>query len=217
MKVLGIIPARSGSKRIKDKCVKSFAGKPLIEYTINAAKNSKLLTEIVVSTDSIQYAEIVKKYKVNVPVLRPKRISGDKIPDKPVIEHMLEWFELHENKKFDAVVYLRPTTPFKTGRHIDDIINKAENGNFSSIRSVTKVHGVYHPYWMYTEKNGTVFPLIHGKTAKEYYQSQMLPPVFRLNGVVDLIHTKTLISSDSLYGDNIGMYEIPEEIGRAHV
>lgn len=214
MKVLGIIPARAGSKRVPNKNIKLLNGKPLIQYTIDTAKNSDLLTDVVVSTDSKEYAEVIKKLGGRIPELRPGNIATDKTPDKPVIMHMLDWFKQNENKEFDAVVLLRPTTPFKTAQLIDDVIKKSidlQNGA-TSIRTVTVVEGINHPYWMYQDNNGIASPLIKGKSAKEYYQSQMLPEVYRLNGVVDLIFTKTLLEFEDLYGDKINLHKIEENM-----
>lgn len=212
MKVLGIIPARFGSKRVKDKNIKLLNGKPLIQYTIECAKKSNYLTEVIVSTDSKKYADLTNHLGVRAPFLRPKELSSDTTPDKPVITHILDWLKENENKSFDAVILLRPTAPFRTPELIDDVVELAKSGNMSSIRTVTSAKGVHHPYWMYKEHFGYAEPLIKGKSAEEYYQSQMLPEVFRLNGVVDLIFTKTIYEEENLYGAKMAIHEIPESI-----
>ena len=88
--ILGLIPARSGSKRIKNKNIYELNGKPLIQYTIEAAKNSKLLDDVIVSTDSKRIAEIANNFNINVPFLRPKKLSGDKIEMIEVIKHVVK-------------------------------------------------------------------------------------------------------------------------------
>jgi CMP-N,N'-diacetyllegionaminic acid synthase len=210
MKVLGVIPARGGSKRVPGKNIKELAGKPLINYTIAAAQGSELLFDFIVTTDDEGIANTAKEAGAKVPFLRPAELSGDKVGDKPVLEHALEWYEANHGE-IDAICLLRPTSPFKTSSIIDEAIAMLEANGCDSIRTMTKVEGVHHPYWMYKDVDGVASGVIDGISVQEYYQSQLLPPVFRLNGVVDVMKKETLISSDNIYGDSTKILEITEQ------
>lgn len=134
MKSIGIIPARGGSKGIPNKNIYPVNGKPLIEYTIDAAKRSNL-DEIVVSTDSIEIANIVKKRGVKV-IFRPPELAQDCTPTLPVLQHTLK--ELDDC--FDFVVTLQPTSPFRRSEHINQAISLITNDNMAdSLVSVIQV------------------------------------------------------------------------------
>ncbi len=113
MKNICLIPARGGSKRIPRKNIKSFHGKPLIYWSINAAKSSDLFDEIYVSTDDLEIAEIAEKYGAKIPFMRPKEISNDYANDKDVRDHFLNWMKINY-KKADILCYLYATAPFIT-------------------------------------------------------------------------------------------------------
>lgn len=212
MKVLGIIPARAGSKRVPDKNIRLLVNKPLIVFTIEAAMRSKYLDRFIVSTDSKKIKEICVKAGAEVPFLRPPQLSTDEVPDKPVILHTIDWLIKNENYQSDIIVLLRPTTPFKTPEIIDDVIDFLIKTDADAVRTVTKVEGVHHPYWMYQkgDKNRAI-PVIRDIEVDKFYQSQILPEVYRLNGVVDAIKTSVLMSHQKLYGDDMRIFEIPEE------
>ena len=105
-----LIPAREGSKRLKNKNIKIFFGKPLIAYSISTAIKSNLFDEIYVSTDSIKIANIAKKYGAKIPFLRPKKFSNDYADDRGVINHYLKFANLNK-MKIDSLCYLYPTSP----------------------------------------------------------------------------------------------------------
>ncbi|MGB0367768.1 MAG: hypothetical protein ACPGD8_00075, partial [Flavobacteriales bacterium] len=118
-----------------------------------------------------------------------------------------------EGEKIDAVCYLRPTSPFKTSEIIDAAISQLDGSEFDSVRTVTKVEGVHHPYWMFKKENGVVEPAVPGVSIAKYHQSQLLPPVFRLNGVVDIIKVDALLNQNApLYGLKMDVLEIDESV-----
>ena len=213
MKSIGLIPARSGSKRVLNKNTKLLCGKPLIAYTIEAANNSKLLDRVIVSTDSEAIAEVAIKFGAEVPFLRPQNISMDDTPDQPVMAHMIEWLQNNENYSFDLLAYLRPTTPFKTATFIDNAIKYIQRDQiFSSVRSVTKAEGVFHPFWMYKKNNNVLQSFIDNVDISKYYQSQLLPSCYRLNGVIDVLRRAEIINNKlNPYGRKIGAFVIDEK------
>ncbi len=119
--VLAIIPARGNSKSIKNKNIKLLFGKPLIYYSINIAKRSKLINRVIVSSDSKRIINIAKKYGAEAPFVRPKKLSEDNSKDYGLFLHCLEWLKKNENYVPDLIVHLRPTYPIRSVR----IINRA--------------------------------------------------------------------------------------------
>lgn len=212
MKVLGIIPARCGSKRVIDKNIKLLNGRPLIEYTIDAAKQSRRLDRFIVSTDCNKIADVCKKAGAELPFLRPSEIADDVAADKAYILHALDFLKKNENYRPDAVMILRPTSPFKTAKIIDEVIELLENTKADSVRTMTISEGVFHPYWMYKKgDNNKAISFSEEASSGKYYQSQLLPEVFRLNGVVDIIMVETIESAEYLYGSDMRILEVEEE------
>ena len=120
---IAVIPARSGSKGIPSKNVKPLASKPLIAYSIAAAKKSKLINRIIVSTDSEKYANLAREYGADVPFLRPAELAGDTSTDYDFIKHLLDWLEINEGGTPDYLIHLRPTTPLRDPEIIDHAID----------------------------------------------------------------------------------------------
>lgn len=144
---LAIIPARSGSKGLPDKNIKELCGKPLLAWSIEAARKSKYLDEIVVSTDSQRYAEIAKYYGANVPFLRPSEFAADESSRKEVIMHCLEYYR-DNNMTFDYIVLLEPTSPLRTAEDVDSAIEQLiANVNAEAIVGVSKLES-FHPAFL---------------------------------------------------------------------
>ncbi len=193
-KVLVIIPARSGSKGIKNKNIKIIKNKPLLTHSIIYAKKCKFIDKIVVSTDSFKYANIAKKFKADVPFLRSKRLSGDKVKDYPVIKNCLKTSEKYYKTLFDYIVLLRPTSPFRERLLIEKGLKKLHNNKTStSIRSViqTKKHPYRH--WRIIKKERMISIIAN---VKEPYNipRQLLPKMFFQTGDIEIIKRKTIMN-----------------------
>ena len=132
---LGLIPARIGSKRLKEKNIKILNGKPLLAYTIEAAVKSGL-SDVVVSTDSDVIAEIAKQFGAQVPFIRPNSISDDVSTNKRVLAHAVSFLEEQYSKKYDLLFVLQPTSPIRKGKHIDECINLLANSEYDTLASV---------------------------------------------------------------------------------
>lgn len=212
-RILGVIPARGGSKGIPKKNIRLMNGEPLISYTIKAAQGCRQLDHVIVSTDSEEIASVVRRYDGEVPFLRPAEFAQDDTPDKPVLLHAVQWLQKNQNYLPDAVVILRPTTPLKTPEIIAGVIQRLFELGSDSVRSVTQVEGVYHPYWMYRQDPEThqVKPVCEESRNFLNKPRQFLPPIYRLNGVADVIRTETLLHKDYLYGDDMRLFEVPEQ------
>ena len=136
MNIVALIPARAGSKGIKNKNIKLINKKPLIYYSIILAINSKLINEVYVSTDSNKIKNISLKYGAKVPFLRPKKFSEDNSSDLQVFKHFINWYKKHIKKDIDYIVHLRPTTPFRKLVTIEKaikIIKKKQKNNLFEI------------------------------------------------------------------------------------
>lgn len=140
-KILAIIPARSGSKGLKDKNIKMMNGKPLIAYTIEAAQNSKIFEDIIISTDSEKYAEIAKKYGGSVPYLRDKKLANDNAKSSDVILDILNRVE----KKYDSFILLQPTSPLRTEKNIIEAYEIYLEKKANSVVSVCEME--HSPLW----------------------------------------------------------------------
>jgi N-acylneuraminate cytidylyltransferase/CMP-N,N'-diacetyllegionaminic acid synthase len=210
-KNVALIPARSGSKGLPGKNIKELINKPLIAYSIETCIDSDSIDRVIVSTDDIGIAEISKKYGAEVPFLRPENLSGDQVGDRSVMLHLIDYLKENENYHFDNLIYIRPTTPFKTVSMLEEAISKIENNKYSSVRSVTKSEGVFHPYWMFKKNNEMLESFINDLKIENFYQRQQLPECYRLNGVVDISRVKTILNNNNIYGNSIGYIEIPEK------
>ncbi len=136
-KILAIIPARKGSKRIPKKNLKKFNGKPLIYWSIKAARNSKYIDKVIVSTDSKLIRDISIKYGSDVPFIRPKKISTSTSKSSDVIIHAL-----NNINGYDYIIYLQPTSPLRDTKDIDDSIKLGINNNVKSLASFS--HSLHH-------------------------------------------------------------------------
>ena len=152
MNVLAIIPARGGSKRIPYKNIQNLAGKPLIAHTIIAAKKSKVIDKIVVSTDDKKIAKISEAYGIEVPFLRPKNISKDNSPTIEAVKHTLEFLRTNQDYIPDMIIILQPTSPLRTTRSIDNAIKILRKSKSSCVITVSKIKK--HPSSAFWLKSG---------------------------------------------------------------
>lgn len=193
MKVLGIIPARGGSKGVPGKNIKHLAGKPLIAYSIDAAKDS-ILTKVIVSTDDEQIRTVAMDFGANVPYLRPNSLASDTSKSLDVSRHALLTMEKLDNIQYDAIMLLQPTSPFRTTEEINQAIELLlANPDADSVISVVDVQG-HHPARMkYLEEGILVDPPFC--EAYENQNRQELRPVYIRNGAIYLTKRNTLLNN----------------------
>ncbi len=203
MQILAFIPARSGSKRIPKKNIKLLKGKPLIAYTIEAAKKSKYINRIVVSTDSEEIADIAKQFDAEVPFLRPDSISKAESTEMEFFIHALDWFVKNENYIPDLIVLLYPTSPFRKAESIDKAIEEMlKNPEADSLRSIRLCSE--HPYKMWTIEDGYLRPFIKGSDFNIHTLSyQLLPTVYIQNASIYITKPSTIKNKKSPTGDII--------------
>lgn len=209
-KVIALIPARGGSKGVPKKNIHPLAGYPLLAYSIAAAKLAKGVERIIVSTDNEEIAGVAKKYGAEVPFLRPAEFATDKSKDIDVIKHVLDWLKKNENHHPDFLIYLRPTTPLRDPRHIEEAIKLIRASKTStSLRSGHEIRE--SPYKLFGINDGHFTGLFPDDPRPEYYDlpRQTFPPVYQPDGYVDILVTRHITSSSSLHGPRIRAYASP--------
>lgn len=212
-KILIIIPARGGSKRIPRKNTRFLAGKPLISYAVKAALGSKYADKIIVSTDDKKTAEIARRCGAAVPFLRPPELAGDTILIVPVLQHAVNYLEKEQKFRADLVVLAQPTSPFVQSADIDAALEKMEQEGVNSCFSVCEVK--QRPEWSFVLRRGKVRPLLVGvniEENKKMQRSQNLQPVYVLNGAVYAVRTDVLMKQGILRDvKNASIVIMPQE------
>ena len=202
MKVLGIIPARGGSKGIKDKNISNLGGKPLIQYTIDSCLKSKYLSNFIVSTDNKKIADISRGCGAKIPFLRPKEFSKDNSSSFSVVRHAAEFFWTKFEIKYDAYMLLQPTTPFRDENLIDHSISKLkESCSATSVISVVNVEG-NHPFRMYTLNNKDQMKSLINGDYDPMEPRQTLTDIYIRSGDIYLTTFQTLFKENSLIGSS---------------
>ena len=200
MKILGVIPAREGSKGVLKKNIRLLNGLPLIAYSIKSAQKSKFITDLIVSTDSKEIAQISKSFGAEIPFLRPKELADDNSSSFDVVSHALDEMELKNSCKYDAVILLQPTTPFRTTALIDKSISLLDINTLDSIVSINDV-GPVHPYRMYSINEEKLLTPCFSNVNDAMMPRQNLPKYFIRSGDVYLTTRKCIKSKKSLIGD----------------
>ena len=201
MAVLAIIPARSGSKGLKDKNIKDLAGHPLIHYSICAALESKVFDEVMVSTDSERYAEIAKECGASVPFLRSEEMSSDTATSWDMVEEVLTKYE-EVGKHFDTVCLLQPTSPL---RKAEDIISAYQIFKEKGAIAVVAVCEADHPPMSF----GTIDSdggLGHFINRDAVGRRQDYKTYYRINGAVYFVDVKSLREDHFIYKEKSYAY-----------
>ncbi len=189
MKFLFLIPARGGSKGIPGKNIKLLAGKPLIGYTIEAAIQVAAIEDVCVSTDSEEIIGVAQSFGLSVPFRRPSELSTDEATSESVILHALQFYK-DQNRNYDAVVLLQPTSPLRTGRHIREAI-AAYHPDIDMVVSVKETKA--NPYYLLVEEDSDGFL----KKSKEgsFKRRQDCPKVYEYNGAIYVINIARLLQT----------------------
>ncbi len=198
MKILAVIPARGGSKSVLRKNIVKVNGKPLISYTINAALMVDCLTDVVVSTDDSEIANISRDLGAQVPFIRPEDLASDEAQSAPVIEHALNFMENEKGIKYDAVLMLQPTSPLRTSIHIKESIDLFLSQECDSVVSVVSVGG-NHPFRMKRLVGNQLVNYID-QGFWDMRPRQTLPDVYIRNGAIYLIDRDVIINQHQLIG-----------------
>lgn len=206
MKVIGIIPARGGSKSVPHKNIRPLGGVPLIAYTIRAAQASRRLARTIVSTDSAEIASVCRDHGAEVPFIRPASLAQDDTATLPVLLHALDQLTV----SYDAVMILQPTSPMRTPEDIDRSIELLlATPEADAVISVVRV-GDHHPARMKKIENGWLVNPPFAELA-EGMPRQALPAFYLRNGAIYLTRVSILRGQQSLQGRHCLPYIMPEE------
>ena len=205
-KIIALIPARFGSKRVKNKNIKVLGKHPLIAYTIQSAIESNVFDEIIVSTDSAEIKEISEYYGARVPFLRPAEFSQDTSPDIQWVRHALDYM-IQQNLEYDFFSILRPTSPFRKPDTIKRALDLFMTNNCDSLRAVEKC--LQHPCKMWTKDGKFIKPFIElsdlGPLSQPLHSSQYpsLPEVYVQNASLEIAHTRVVYKDNNISGAKI--------------
>jgi CMP-N,N'-diacetyllegionaminic acid synthase len=207
--ILGIIPARSGSKGVPDKNIRELDNRPLIDYTISAALDSDRLTDFIVSTDSEKYARISEASGASVPFIRPDELATDEAASIDVVQHAVREYERQNEILVDVTVLLQPTTPLRTGTDIDEALSAFLNSDNSSLISCYEALDA-HPNHMFEAVSETELAPIRAPDETPH-RRQLFDPVYILNGAIYITNRSLLFDDENFYDDSPLKYEMPRE------
>jgi CMP-N,N'-diacetyllegionaminic acid synthase len=204
--ILGLIPARGGSKTIPKKNIISLLGKPLLAYTCQAALASHHLTRVILNTDDKEIAQVGQEYGVEVPFMRPGELAVDDTLILPVIQHTLDWLQEQQNFYADIVVLLQPTSPLRLARHIDAALELLVESDADSVVSVVSVPHNFNPLSvMQRSEEGFLTPFEPGP---QILRRQDKPRVYARNGPAVLAIRRQVLERGQIFGDKMLPYEM---------
>lgn len=211
MEVLALVLARAGSKAIPRKNLAPFLGRPLVEWSVIAAREAQAVTRILVSTDDREIAETARRAGAEAPFLRPTDLARDDTPDHPVFVHALTWLADNEDYRPDLIVHLRPTTPLRPAGLIDRGVEMmVADPDADSLRSVCSPEN--NPFKMWSIDGRYMTPLIDIGVPESFNQPrQSLPEVYWQTGTVDITRPRTVLELGGMSGEHI----LPLVIDRA--
>lgn len=205
--VLALIPARCGSKAVRDKNVRPLAGKPLLAWSIGHALAAMSVTRTIVSTDSERYAEMARAYGAETPFLRPEHLSQDTSCDLDVFTHALTWLDTHEGYRPALCVHLRPTYPIRDPADIDRMVDiLVEHEEIDAVRSVVASPETPFKMW-FRDPAGRLTPVIETSIHDACSQPrQTLPMTYLQNASIDVVRPRVLLGQRSMTGQHVFGY-----------
>lgn len=205
-RVLGVIPARGGSKGVPRKNLRILAGRPLLAYTADAARGSSRLTRTIVSTDDAEIADSARQLGLDVPFMRPAALAGDDTLMLPVLQHA--WRAMSDQGFVaDVVVLLQPTSPLRTPEHIRGAVRQLRESNADSVVTVTELPRHLSPDYVMRLDAGRLVPFLPegGRIARR----QDARPAFVRDGTVYAFWRRTLRDSHTIYGTTCSPLVVP--------
>ena len=206
MNILGLIPARGGSKGVPRKNIRPLGGKPVLQYTAEAALGSAGLYRVVLSTDDEEIAEVGRACGLDVPFMRPADLAADASPTLPVMKHAVEYVEA-SGDRVDAICLLQPTNPMRSTGVIDACLGLYEKVRADCVITVLPVPDKCNPHWVYFRDDDGALRLSTGE-ATPIPRRQDLPPAFHREGSVYITRRDVLMKQSSLFGELVVGYEI---------
>ena len=214
MSILAVIPVRSGSVRVPHKNLRELMGVPLLAYPILAAKGSRHVSRVVVSTDSPEYAEMARKYGAETPFLRPTELAED-VPSELVLRHAVETLEKYEGYHADPIVLMQASTPLTSTEDLDGCIDLFRETGADTVITVREVKE--HPRWMFHMDDGKELHSyigLKGEYMKEGWgDSKRHTKLMIPTGGAYILKRSVVMEQGRIYGDDLRGYEVPFERG----
>ena len=207
-KILAIITARKGSKRIRNKNLIKFGDRKLIEWTFLSAQKSKLIDKTYISTNDNRIIKLAKKYEIASLFKRPEHLSTDKAKTKSVLLHHLKWMKKNNYEKYEYIVLLQPTSPLRKGFHIDNAIKQIVKSNHNSLISVCASPVISDWIFKKSKQNKKYLNLTHLNKVK---QSQNYEETFYLNGLIFIAKINYFFKHKSFFGNKTDIFKVPLE------
>lgn len=204
--IVGIIPARGGSKSIPRKNIKPFLGRPLICWAIETLKKSGVCDRVIVSTDDQEIADVAKKYGAEVPFMRPAELAEDSTPMLPVLQHAVSWLKEHEHESPDYVILLEPTSVGKRPFHVRGVVEMLLSTGADSVFTVSELAADFNPYWQLVLDADARVSLFTGGPMKNVIRRRQDLPVktyFWASEVYVFKPDVLFAKEPSLYGDDV--------------
>jgi CMP-N-acetylneuraminic acid synthetase len=201
--LLAIIPVKGFSERLSAKNMRMLAGRPLFAYTVDAALESGLFTEVCVSTEDEQIAEIARRLGAPVPFIRPPELSTSSVRLVTVCMHALDFYEA-QDRRFADMALLLATSPLRTGQDIRDCYSHFKKTNAKTLMTYGEFD--HSPYWALTEKDGRLFPIFEKAVHQGRHE---LPTPYRHNGAVLFMKTAAFRQTGEYYMDDIAGWYLP--------
>lgn len=208
MKNIAIIPARSGSKGLKDKNIKLLGNKPLIAYSIEAAIQSNCFDEVMVSTDSEEYAKIAIEYGAKVPFLRSAETSSDQASSWDAVKEVLKLYEEKFGQKFDIITLLQPTSPLRDAHDICECVAFYEKKGARTVISVCEME--HSPYWCNVLGEDLSMEKF-AETDNPNVNRQRLQIFYRQNGAIYMLDTEVLEHIENIYEERCYAFIMGQE------
>jgi len=206
--ILAIVPARGGSKGIKLKNIRPFLGIPLLGRVGQVIKQVPIIDRAIVSTDHPEIAQVARNYGIDVPFIRPKSISGDRVSDYEVLHHALNEVEKSDQKQYDIIVMLQPTSPLRNPKHVKDAIKRLVQGSYDSIWTVSHSDVKYHPHKLLTvDQNRMEYYDVNGENI---IARQQLTPLHCRNGAAYVMTRECLCRQHTIKGKHAGVLLLSE-------
>ena len=208
--ILVVVPARGGSKGIQLKNIYPLAGKPLLAYTAEIVRQLDIVDRAVVSTDHEEIAHVARSNGLDVPFYRPESLSGDRIGDIDVLTHALEEMERQDQRAYDVVVMLQPTSPMRTAEQVRKTIETLLTGGYDAVWTVSPTDSKAHPLKQLVIANDHLE--YYDPAGSQIIARQQLQPVYHRNGVAYAITRTCLLEKHSIKGDRTGVVMIDEPV-----
>ena len=208
MTLVGVIPARGGSKGITGKNLAHCAGRPLLAWTAEAAIASGVLARVILSTDDEEIAAAGRLMKLETPFMRPREIAGDSAPMLPVLRHALEYLR-DEGSLPEAIVLLQPTSPLREARHVAEAVEHFRSREAATLVSTLRVPHRFAPASLMRERDGRLEPYFGGSVGPLRRQDKDI--LWARNGPAILIVRSDVLDAGELYGDPTVGYPMDEQ------